>query len=262
MPTVGPFAMINHRFVVDCDDDAVADRLSATLGDVTTDGGWDVRYAVISDDEAGWDVRRDDVVLALGVDVDRAVDALCTEANRLGVDSSDAAGVLHAGAVVRDGHAVVVVGESGVGKTTLVTRLLADGWGYLTDEAVQLTADGQVLAYPKPLVHKVEEEGILVRRHTLASTLGTLATGPVPVAGILLLGVDQLGLATDTPGQRMVALCKLAFDVGPARACVDVLAALVERLDVTVLPARPAQDVADRAIAHVMEAAAGYRRGR
>ena len=69
---------------------------------------------------------------------------------------------------------------------------------------------------------------------------------------------DQLGLATDTLGQRMVALCKLAFDVGPARACVDVLAAVVRAVGVTALPARPDTGLADEAIAAIMARATGY----
>jgi hypothetical protein len=41
---------------------------------------------------------------------------------------------LHAGAIERDGRAVLLVGESDKGKSTLTAVLVTRGWGYLSDE--------------------------------------------------------------------------------------------------------------------------------
>ncbi|MEY9951414.1 hypothetical protein [Leifsonia sp. EB34] len=68
------------------------------------------------------------------------------------IDLSTGRGLLfHAAAAVRaDGRAILLVGPSGAGKTTAITRL-AGPHGYLTDEMALVGADGRVLPYPKPL---------------------------------------------------------------------------------------------------------------
>jgi hypothetical protein len=60
---------------------------------------------------------------------------------------------LHAGAVVAPGGEVVVLpAVSGSGKSTLTAALVADGWGYVTDEAVGIRAGSlAAVAYAKPL---------------------------------------------------------------------------------------------------------------
>lgn len=54
---------------------------------------------------------------------------------------------LHCGGVVRNGAAVLLVGPSGVGKSTLVVRLVADGFGLLSDDEVWIDPHSR-LAYP------------------------------------------------------------------------------------------------------------------
>ena len=68
------------------------------------------------------------------------------------IDLNAGRGLLfHAAAVVgHDGRAILLVGPSGAGKTTAVTRL-AGANGYLTDETVLVGHDGRVIPYPKPL---------------------------------------------------------------------------------------------------------------
>lgn len=68
------------------------------------------------------------------------------------IDLNAGQGLLfHAAAAVRpDGRAILLVGPSGAGKTTAITRL-AGPHGYLTDETALVGADGSVLPYPKPL---------------------------------------------------------------------------------------------------------------
>ncbi len=50
---------------------------------------------------------------------------------------------LHANAVKRDGMGLVIVGDSGAGKTTLTLALIREGWGYLSDDAIVLRSCGE-----------------------------------------------------------------------------------------------------------------------
>jgi hypothetical protein len=87
---------------------------------------------------------------ALAADV--VVSDLVTAVNRQMLDAGAERLHLHAGAVAREGAAVVVAAPSGHGKTTLVTALARRGWTYLSDEAVSIACgDPSVRAFPKPI---------------------------------------------------------------------------------------------------------------
>lgn len=59
---------------------------------------------------------------------------------------------LHAAVLARAGTTLVVPGASGWGKSTLTAALLAEGWSYVSDEALALEWDsGQLRPYPRPL---------------------------------------------------------------------------------------------------------------
>jgi hypothetical protein len=45
---------------------------------------------------------------------------------------------LHAGGIARDGQAMLLVGESGIGKSVLTAAMLSEGWDYLSDDMVLL----------------------------------------------------------------------------------------------------------------------------
>src|SRR5581483_1944964 len=63
--------------------------------------------------------------------------------------------LLHGGAIQRDGQAVLVLGGSGKGKTTLTFGALRAGWGVLSDDLVAVRADGEaavVTGLPKALL--------------------------------------------------------------------------------------------------------------
>lgn len=58
---------------------------------------------------------------------------------------------LHAGAVVKDDGAVLVVGPPRAGKTSITLELVERGWGYITDDLAPLSqATCSVLPFPKP----------------------------------------------------------------------------------------------------------------
>ena len=61
--------------------------------------------------------------------------------------------LVHAGAVARDGQAVLFPGVSGAGKSTMTAACLRRGFGYLTDEMVAVDlGSGQVKGWPRPLM--------------------------------------------------------------------------------------------------------------
>jgi hypothetical protein len=60
--------------------------------------------------------------------------------------------LVHAAAAERDGAVVVLPGDQGSGKSTLVAGLLRRGYRYVTDEALAIdTATGRLRPYPKAL---------------------------------------------------------------------------------------------------------------
>ncbi|QNE35332.1 ATP-binding protein [Leifsonia shinshuensis] len=102
--------------------------------------------------------------------------------------------MLHAGAAVGpDGRAILLVGPSGAGKTTAITRL-AGAHGYLTDETAFVDADGIVLPYPKPL--SVDRGGPAKAQLTPAGLGLRDAEGPHEVARVIVLDRDA-----GTPGR-------------------------------------------------------------
>lgn len=58
---------------------------------------------------------------------------------------------LHAGAVYKDGQAILLPGGSGSGKSTLTSWLLAMGCHYLTDELVMLKDSGTIHPFTRPI---------------------------------------------------------------------------------------------------------------
>jgi hypothetical protein len=58
---------------------------------------------------------------------------------------------LHAGAIEIDGAAVIFPGRSQWGKSTLVSSLVDQGGGYLSDEYAVISAEGSVFPLSKPI---------------------------------------------------------------------------------------------------------------
>jgi hypothetical protein len=87
--------------------------------------------------------------------------------------------LIHAGAVVRDGQALLLPGVSGAGKTTLTYALAARGWQTLSDDLLALDAEpedpgGALLALPCPRCGHVNTRSL-----RLVAELGVTLEGPV-----------------------------------------------------------------------------------
>jgi hypothetical protein len=149
---------LDHRFTIRSTDGVVSRYLERVLGSLADDmhghgaDGSPPYSVVASADSRGYDLYLGDVPLVVAADADVAARHLLwhvnTEATRLATRHL----VVHAAAAVCNGDGVVLPGRMNAGKTTLVTGLVLDGCGYLTDELVafELTS-GDIDAYPRPL---------------------------------------------------------------------------------------------------------------
>lgn len=85
--------------------------------------------------------------------------------------------LLHAGAVEREGRALILTGESGSGKSTLAALLGERGWRYLGDEFVLVDpASGALHPFPRPASLK-NASIATVAAEVEAGRLGPLMTG-------------------------------------------------------------------------------------
>jgi hypothetical protein len=102
--------------------------------------------------------------------------------------------LFHACAVAspETGEAVVLVGPSGMGKTTLAT-VLGRRWGYVTDETAAIDTGTHLLAYPKPL--SIIENADAPKAQRSPHSLGLL---PVP-ADLNVVAIVLLDRRKDDP---------------------------------------------------------------
>jgi len=78
--------------------------------------------------------------------------AITRALNHLKLDAEGDRIHFHSAAVARDGRAVLLLGRSGDGKSTLTATLVRAGWEYVTDEQVTFDPNGErILPYPRPL---------------------------------------------------------------------------------------------------------------
>lgn len=133
----------------------------------------------------------------------------------------------HAGAVERDGNVVVVLGQSGHGKSTLTAALVQAGWRYVTDELVAVTVGAtsfDVTPYARPL-------------DLNASSLDRLGIdGPDLVTGSRKNKVFPTRLGQVSAGGRVAAIVVLtgeAAESGPAVADLPAAEAVMAILGLT-----------------------------
>lgn len=260
---LGPFAGLDHRFVVHCDHPAVATYLERALAPLacdghaeTSDGATDiawVRYEIASDG-GRFAVTAAGESLTTSASARRAISVLLWHVNRGAVASAVADHVvLHAAAVARAGRALVLPAEMEAGKTTLAAGLVDRGWAYLTDEAVALTLDGgRVRAYPKPLSIDPGSQAVLAHwappavEHAPPSLgrgqwqvpatarPGGSVAGEAEIAAIVLPCYAARAETTLTPLARATAMsriaeCAFAWEGDPLRERFAALAAAVRR---------------------------------
>lgn len=141
------FQLLWHRIEIE-GDDATVDRIRALVPDVDhpVDPIGTMRYRVETA-PTGVVVHEEGDALTGTVDVDDAADAIYIRLYRRAFEFASLAGWVRIHAVTADvdGRRLLLVGPSGVGKTTLAIALAADGADVQGDESVLMRA-GQSLA--------------------------------------------------------------------------------------------------------------------
>ncbi len=105
--------------------------------------------------------------------------------------------MVHAGAVADEhGRVVMFSGRSGMGKTTLMSRLARE-FAYVTDESVGIDAGGGVLPYRKPL--SIIDDAARAKRQASPAGLGLreLPDAPLRLHAIVVLDRAEI----DTPAR-------------------------------------------------------------
>jgi hypothetical protein len=156
---------------------------------------------------------------------------------------------LHAGAVAYRGHAVIISGLSGRGKSTLATRLCTLGWTYLSDNIIPLdpTSD-KILPFPQtPMVCEgVGQKEVPwyllreLRKTEITLKPETVCRAPAPVGALIFPNYDPrspIGLLSCSPETATLGLLEnsLSF-VTHREAAVRYLGKLMKRIPAFRLP--------------------------
>lgn len=147
--------------------------------------------------------------------------------------------MLHAaGLATEDGSVLVLVAESGTGKTTAAVKLCRQHFGYVTDETVAILESGEVLPFAKPLsivndprvpevkLHQSPDELglrtcpdeltvrriVLLSRHPDPMRPRLSVVDPIDAVAELVLHTSALG-QLDRPVQRLLELIDLTGEV-------------------------------------------------
>jgi hypothetical protein len=252
---LGPFRALGFTFGVCTDDRALGAHLGEVLeplrmstppADRPSTPTFVIRAPAGS--ESRWRLYLEGVRLAVLPSAARASENLLWRLNRYAVHSLPGMSVLHAGAVARDGVAVVLPAESDAGKSTLVTGLVAAGFDYLSDEAVGLDAGDLLQPYPKavsldrgswPLFPELAPAPRHAELHSARWQIPperirpASVSGPVTVAAIV---VPRYRAGESTrweplePTDAFALLLEQAFGVAERPDALDQMARLVERV--------------------------------
>ncbi len=214
------FQLLSVRVELEVDDPNLAERLNY----LPTSARQDVevrkvmRYQV--EGEGPWLVREDGDLVDVLHQVDDVLWTIYLRLHSRVLERYSLAGwsVFHGALVNIRGARLLLLGEKGVGKTTLATALLYSGYTIEGDEMV-LERDSQVLAVPRRLHLKTGIESLvpeiapLLADQPIASTVGQRVVGfdpgeagfewvisPHPIDGVIVLEANHDGA---TESQRL-----------------------------------------------------------
>ena len=161
---------------------------------------------------------------------------------------------IHAGCVVRSGTATLLPGPNGVGKSTLVTSLLARGFSFLSDDEVAIDSES-LRAFPAPRPIFLREDAVEVLPQSIRKTLvrhsesvwrldeGVLSKtrhpGPVPVNTVVILDPERrdppslIHLGQIEAVTHLLQQCRSFDELGPQ--AVTILTALVKKANLLKL---------------------------
>lgn len=112
---------------------------------------------------------------------------------------------LHAGAAARDDAAVLLVGEWGSGKSTVVTELYRAGWSYLSDDVVPYDPESaRILPFPLTPAYRRTQTKQLSRQELSGVTKEDVSLDPENVQGhpTHVRGILFPAFEPDRPAER------------------------------------------------------------
>lgn len=251
-----PYSLPGCVFRLATDDPALLRRVDTIFGEFGCD-----RLPVsavdeyrISPDGTSYRLDRNGDLLARFAVREAAVEHLEWHVTRTALATVKHSVALHAAGVARGGQALLLVGPSGIGKSTLTMCLLRQGLSYLSDEAVLVSiATQEVEAFPRAI--GLERSGSTMiefpatgnshdtqygKRYVRPSDFGaSVPTVPLKVAAIVLLR-DPAGVTELTrigQGEALPYLVRQVFATGPADVVFETLTQLVSKAAVYTLQA-------------------------
>ncbi|MDW3217897.1 MAG: PqqD family protein [Acidimicrobiales bacterium] len=147
----GCFAALDARVRLCSDDAEIGAVVAAVLAPLASDDTPTHEISIRAGENGAWLLRVDDGATASMASPLSIVLRAVAEINNLAVASVPDHLVFHAGAVARDGAAVLLPAASNHGKSTLTTALVRAGMDYLTDEAAAVGPDEMVRPYAKAI---------------------------------------------------------------------------------------------------------------
>ena len=144
------FELNGRRVTVRCDCERLARDIRSNAAPLLTNGAAPTHATVdVIAHEDSYSVARDGIVVSERNDV--AVTRHCALAELLTLlhGPREVTAILHAASVERDGGALVLAGDSGVGKSTLAFSLAEAGWRLVADDLTAVDRAGAVLAFPR-----------------------------------------------------------------------------------------------------------------
>lgn len=140
--------------MLDCNDPQLARSARELLRDFAPpdpeQGGGALRYSLRGGGGSMYALYRDGEQVAASDDPQAVLGGLLWLISGDTVELAAGYILIHAGALVSPaGEAVLILGEAGSGKTTLVAALVQEGFGYLSDEGAAIHL-GTGLAHPWP----------------------------------------------------------------------------------------------------------------
>ena len=157
MPLLDCYAVLGYEFILQCATPDLAEPFRHVLSGFHSPASSPCvsPYKIdISSGDRPYRISRDDTLLGEYATLWELVSQV--EWSILGKAFSDMPYLgLHAGAVSRDGHVLLIPGNSGSGKSSLVLGLLLRGWSLLSDEAALIDPDAaNVLPFPRTICMK------------------------------------------------------------------------------------------------------------
>lgn len=205
------YDLLGTRASIGTDSDDVAELVDQLLGPFRATPGDmvdNLSFSVLHDQRAGVYELREGRRPLVRTSLWQAVTSrLLQELNREALDGFSGFAV-HAGVVARGGRAVAFPASSGHGKSTMVAACLAEGFDYVSDEALCVGFDSQaVVPYAKPVQLSSTARGVL------GLTVDATELGP-PDGEVSLTPAD-LGARVASPPLALGHVVRLERRPGP-----------------------------------------------